>query len=134
MQFYFRSIEEQIQRISLDEESPTASLSTNNISQPASIQSIIFNYETTTKPVTHPINVSNEFNIYQQPTSLPTTQPSRTNHTSPASDSEPIYAVVDLKNKYARRAKLQQEEQLERERPKSFHASSGDYEEVLKLF
>lgn len=48
-----------------------------------------------------------------------------------SSEPEPIYAVVDLKNKYARRAKLQQDGQLEKERPKSFHASSVDYEEVI---
>lgn len=46
-------------------------------------------------------------------------------------NGEPIYAVVDLKNKYARRAKLQAlEDQMEKERPKSFHVSSNDYEEV----
>lgn len=50
---------------------------------------------------------------------------------SPAANTEPIYAVVDLKNKYARRAKLQAlEDQMQKERPKSFHVSSNDYEEV----
>lgn len=44
---------------------------------------------------------------------------------------EPIYAVVNLKNKYAQRAKLQQmEEKFQIERPNSFHVVSGDYEEV----
>ncbi|XP_037921136.1 uncharacterized protein LOC119657990 isoform X2 [Hermetia illucens] len=47
---------------------------------------------------------------------------------------EPIYAVVDLKNKYAHRAKMRQlEEQMERERPKSVHVVSSDYEEVLNF-
>lgn len=45
--------------------------------------------------------------------------------------SEPIYAVVNLKNKYAQREKLKQmEENFQCERPNSFHVVSGDYEEV----
>lgn len=54
---------------------------------------------------------------------------------SPAANGEPIYAVVDLQNKYARRAKLQAlEDQMQKERPKSFHVSSNDYEEVTLNF
>lgn len=49
--------------------------------------------------------------------------------------SEPIYAVVNLKNKYARRAnrKEMEDDTYFRERPNSFHVISGDYEEV-KLY
>lgn len=45
---------------------------------------------------------------------------------------EPIYAVVNLKNKYARRAKkIEIDENIfVKERPNSFHVISGDYEEV----
>lgn len=54
---------------------------------------------------------------------------------------EPIYAVVNLKNKYENRAKKKSiEEQCvcienvqRRERPNSFHVNSGDYEEVFDL-
>lgn len=66
----------------------------------------------------------------QPPQSLPFN--TANGNESPAANGEPIYAVVDLKNKYARRAKLQAlEEQMEKERPKSFHVSSNDYEEVI---
>lgn len=45
--------------------------------------------------------------------------------------AEPIYAVVDLKDKYARRAKIKEmEAQYERERPKSLQIGIDDYEEV----
>lgn len=43
--------------------------------------------------------------------------------------NEPIYAVVDLKTKYERRAKLKEMESKQ-QRPKSLHVTSGDYEEV----
>lgn len=51
---------------------------------------------------------------------------------------EPIYAVVNLKNKYENRAKKKSVEepcvteciQRQKERPNSFHVISGDYEEV----
>lgn len=44
---------------------------------------------------------------------------------------EPIYAVVDLKDKYARRAQLKEiEEKTEKERPKSFCVIASDYEDV----
>lgn len=45
---------------------------------------------------------------------------------------EPIYAVVNLKSKYARRAnKIEIDENIfVKERPNSFHVVSGDYEEV----
>lgn len=48
---------------------------------------------------------------------------------------EPIYAVVNLKNKYARRAKqIEIDENIfVKERPNSFHVISGDYEEVRHL-
>lgn len=48
---------------------------------------------------------------------------------------EPIYAVVNLKNKYARRAKkIEIDENIfVKERPNSFHVISGDYEEVRSL-
>lgn len=48
---------------------------------------------------------------------------------------EPIYAVVNLKNKYARRAKKIEidENVFVKERPNSFHVISGDYEEVKPL-
>lgn len=48
---------------------------------------------------------------------------------------EPIYAVVNLKHKYARRAKkIEIDENIfVRERPNSFHVISGDYEEVRTL-
>lgn len=47
---------------------------------------------------------------------------------------EPIYAVVNLKNKYARRAKkIDIDENIfVKERPNSFHVISGDYEEVRR--
>lgn len=52
----------------------------------------------------------------------------------PLNISEPIYAVVNLKNKYARRAKMKEEmkgsKNETRERPNSFHVTSNDYEEV----
>lgn len=46
--------------------------------------------------------------------------------------AEPIYAVVNLKNKYARRARKNEfdEDVFVKERPNSFHVISGDYEEV----
>lgn len=47
--------------------------------------------------------------------------------------TEPIYAVVDLKNKYARRARIKEMEDTSnksRDRPNSFHVTSSDYEEV----
>lgn len=49
--------------------------------------------------------------------------------------AEPIYAVVNLKNKYARRAKIREEmeESVNRERPNSFHVVSSDYEEVSRV-
>ncbi|XP_055371210.1 probable serine/threonine-protein kinase DDB_G0282963 isoform X2 [Condylostylus longicornis] len=54
---------------------------------------------------------------------------------------EPIYALVDLKNKHARRAKLKElQDQLkmltearDRERPRSLQCISSDYEEVLNF-
>lgn len=51
------------------------------------------------------------------------------------SGKEPIYAVVNLKHKYARRAKkIEIDENIfVRERPNSFHVISGDYEEVRIL-
>lgn len=51
------------------------------------------------------------------------------------SGKEPIYAVVNLKHKYARRAKkIEIDENIfVRERPNSFHVISGDYEEVSSL-
>lgn len=52
---------------------------------------------------------------------------------------EPVYAVVNLKDKYEHRAKMKSlDEQFgtvciqRRERPNSFHVVSGDYEEVRK--
>lgn len=52
--------------------------------------------------------------------------------------NEPIYAVVNMKNKYENRARKRSPNQLysnynpHKERPNSFHViSSGDYEEVL---
>lgn len=52
--------------------------------------------------------------------------------TEPMPDQEPIYAVVNLKNKYARRAhKTEIDENIfAKDRPNSFHVISGDYEEV----
>lgn len=54
-------------------------------------------------------------------------------------DGEPIYAVVNLKDKYEHRAKkksLDEQHGIEfiqrRERPNSFHVVSGDYEEVMR--
>lgn len=54
-------------------------------------------------------------------------------------DGEPIYAVVNLKDKYEHRAKkksLDEQHGIEfiqrRERPNSFHVVSGDYEEVIR--
>lgn len=51
--------------------------------------------------------------------------------------NEPIYAVVNLKNKYEHRAKKKLADEsyldnfiLRRERPNSFHVNSGEYEEV----
>ncbi|KAJ6637693.1 FYVE, RhoGEF and PH domain-containing protein 5 [Pseudolycoriella hygida] len=50
---------------------------------------------------------------------------------------EPIYAVVDLKNKYARRKMKEMENENamdgQPERPRSFHVGSSDYEEILYL-
>ncbi|XP_031629394.1 uncharacterized protein LOC116344790 [Contarinia nasturtii] len=57
---------------------------------------------------------------------------------------EPIYAVVNLKDKYEHRAKKKTldehifdtdliQQRRGRERPNSFHVVSGDYEEVLQL-
>lgn len=55
-------------------------------------------------------------------------------------DGEPIYAVVNLKNKHEHRAKKKSlDEHLvteciqRRGRPNSFHVASGDYEEVRTL-
>lgn len=48
-----------------------------------------------------------------------------------SSSTEPIYAVVDLKTKYARRAKMKDfHEKLEKDRPRSCNIISSDYEEV----
>ena len=54
-------------------------------------------------------------------------------------DGEPIYAVVNLKDKYEHRAKkksFDEQHGIEfiqrRERPNSFHVASGDYEEVMR--
>lgn len=54
-------------------------------------------------------------------------------------DGEPIYAVINLKDKYEHRAKkksLDEQHGIEyiprRERPNSFHVVSGDYEEVRR--
>lgn len=56
-----------------------------------------------------------------------------------ANANEPIYAVVNLKNKYEHRAKKKLADDagnftdnciLRRERPNSFHVNSGEYEEV----
>lgn len=57
-----------------------------------------------------------------------------------ANANEPIYAVVNLKNKYELRAKKKLADDavvsfpdnfiLRRERPNSFHVNSGEYEEV----
>lgn len=51
--------------------------------------------------------------------------------------NEPIYAVVNLKDKYENRAKKKSIDEQHvidyiprRERPNSFHVVSGDYEEV----
>lgn len=55
--------------------------------------------------------------------------------------NEPIYAVVNLKNKYENRAKKKNvgEETmndfiLRRGRPNSFHVNSGEYEEVCSIY
>lgn len=51
--------------------------------------------------------------------------------------SEPIYAVVDLKNKYAARKMREMENEnvvdSQPERPRSFHVGSSDYEEVSNI-
>lgn len=59
------------------------------------------------------------------------------NHVLDANTNEPIYAVVNMKNKYEHRAKkkLVDDANLDncifrRERPNSFHVNSGEYEEV----
>lgn len=48
--------------------------------------------------------------------------------------SEPIYAVVDLKNKHEKRRKMREMENENtvdsHQRPRSFHVGSSDYEEV----
>lgn len=62
------------------------------------------------------------------------------NHLVHTKDGEPIYAVVNLRDKYEHRAKkksLDEQHGIEyiqrRERPNSFHVASGDYEEVYKI-
>lgn len=85
---------------------------------------------------------------YSYPTSVnDESQPSTSNEekkslaitpcSSGTMNSEPIYAVVDLKNKYARR-KLKELENgnivdPKSERPRSLHVGSSDYEEVKIL-
>lgn len=64
------------------------------------------------------------------------------NHLVHNKNGEPIYAVVNLKDKYENRAKKKSlDEHLHvteciqrRERPNSFHVISGDYEEVNTHF
>lgn len=62
-----------------------------------------------------------------------------TSHLIHGKDGEPIYAVVNLRDKHEHRAKKKSlDEQFvadciqRRERPNSFHVVSGDYEEVCK--
>lgn len=100
------SIEEQIQRLSLeDEQCYSYPTSVNDESQPSTS-----NEEKTSSSIT-PCSSGNVNNL-----------------------SEPIYAVVDLKNKYARRKMRELENgnivDTKSERPRSLHVGSSDYEEV----
>lgn len=134
--------------------SSTSARSPNTLSTPPSIashssaklmQSIIFDTRTTTVTNCNQLNdfddddddddeddidynidlVDGESAIIKSPTTI-SMPPMSVN-----ANGEPIYAVVDLKNKYAHRAKMKQmEEKYHRERPNSFHVVSGDYEEV----
>lgn len=133
------SIEEQVQRISLDDDDDdTSTPSSMNVSDVAA------KYALLSPPASSHLQQPTSFGQQKdrlmetngadtkrlQPPQL-TDNSTTSGNVSSTVNGEPIYAVVDLKNKYARRAKLQAlEEQMEKERPKSFHCSASDYEEV----
>lgn len=135
------SLEEQLQRISLDNINrrnsitlhsnqalpsvSSSSASETSASSSASTASTASASKSHHRPVT--ASQSKEIHLIQS------LDPSTHNSLS---TGEPIYAVVDLKNKYARRAQLREMEDIDlgKDRPNSVHVlSSSDYEEVLQL-
>lgn len=116
------SIEEQIQRISLDDEQ-------------------CYSYPTSLIDNNRPSTSTDEKNAIESTLNDNSKMPLASSATIPCSSghinnlSEPIYAVVDLKNKYARRKMREMENETvvdssQPERPRSFHVGSSDYEEV----
>lgn len=117
----FSSIEEQIQRLSLEDEQ-------------------FYSYPTSINDENCPSTSNDEKNITDTNLHDNRKMPLSSSAASPCSSgnvnnlSEPIYAVVDLKNKYARRKMREMENEnainIQPERPRSFHVGSSDYEEV----
>lgn len=155
---FLRSIEEQIQRISLDNED-------NPDSMYSSVEQESATSDPSTAPITSSVNGSSSAASTSSASSSSassicdkSTETSKassqtadnmvlndlnegsvkcplTNSATPPLNvniTEPIYAVVNLKHKYARRAKIREEmeETVGKERPNSFHVVASDYEEV----
>lgn len=160
---FHRTIEEQIQRLTLDSKENTDSihssaeadsgasaLSSNSSSKSSSsstASSSSYNLSNqSTEPQSSGQPVDNTILNNLNEVGLKTKSQSRdgiaaigvittaSTNNIPLNISEPIYAVVNLKNKYARREKMKEEMKNPknpiRERPNSFHVASSDYEEV----
>ncbi|XP_037030435.1 uncharacterized protein LOC119070277 isoform X2 [Bradysia coprophila] len=118
------SIEEQIQRISLEDEQ-------------------FYSYPTSINDENCPSTSNDEKKLLDANLHDNKKMPLSSSASSPCTSgnvnslSEPIYAVVDLKDKYARRKMREMENEnainSQPERPRSFHVGSSDYEEVLYL-
>lgn len=119
---FFSSIEEQIQRLSLDDEQ-------------------CYSYPTSLNDENRPSTSNENKNFIAASANDYNKMPLKSSASNPACSSgnvnnlsEPIYAVVDLKNKYARRKMREMENETvvdsQPERPRSFHVGSSDYEEV----
>lgn len=124
--FFYKnsSIEEQIQRLSLEDEQ-------------------CYSYPTSITEQNRPSTSNDEKNSMDASLNDDNKMPFSSSAASPCSSgnvnnaNEPIYAVVDLKNKYARRKMREMEIEnaidSQPERPRSFHVGSSDYEEVCLL-
>lgn len=150
--FFFSTLTEQIQRISLENDknsnmhavcvrktsanSSIASPSLSCSSSMSSGSSGVSNASTASATKFQLLTATKDQSIQDCNDSTNQRTTKQLVHTK---DGEPIYAVVNLRDKYEHRAKkksLDEQHGIEyiqrRERPNSFHVASGDYEEVRK--
>lgn len=119
----FRRLENEIQRISL-ETSPSSTTSKSSESSTELRASISRLFQTAIDA--QDVNLITECDEAETDCNLST-------GASECTGAEPIYAVVNLKKKYALRAQQKEvtESYLFRDRPNSVHVVSSDYEEVF---